>query len=181
MLATDQHRDHTWTLEEEEHNADLLQPLTLKEVTEAMKQLPAGKAPGVDSIPSDFYQELWEDIESDIFNFVSESMDQCFIAKELNVSKIALLPKSEDRLRIQNFRPISLLNTLYKIVAKVYANRIKPMLLNWILSSQTGFVPNKCILDNIFLAFEAIAWTRDSQQEIRMLLLDYKKSYDMVN
>lgn len=165
----------------EEHNEELLRPLAIEEVTEAMKQLPAGKAPGVDSIPSEFYQELWEDIESDVFNFVSESINQCFLEDELNMSKIALLPKSEDRLRIQNYRPISLLNTLYKIVAKVYANRMKPLLHNWILPSQTGFVPNRCILDNIFLAFETIAWTRESGQDLSMLLLDFEKAYDRVN
>ena len=165
----------------DEHNAELLQPLTLEEVSEAMKQVPAGKSPGIDSIPAEFYHELWEDIEMDIFNFVSESISQCCISEELNVSKIALLPKSEDRLRIQNFRPISLLNTLYKVVAKVYANRMKPLLHNWILPSQTGFVLNRCILDNIFLAFETIAWTNESHQEITMLLLDFEKAYDRVN
>ena len=165
----------------EEHNAELLRPLTLEEVTEAMKQLPSGKSPGVDSIPAEFYQELWEDIEGDIFNFVSEAMTQCFLEEDLNISKIALLPKSEDRLRIQNYRPISLLNTLYKIVAKVYANRMKPLLHNWILPSQTGFVPNRCILDNIFLAFEAISWTKENQQDLSMLLLDFEKAYDRVN
>ena len=108
-------------------------------------------------------------------------MSQCCITEELNISKIALLPKSEDRLRIQNYRPILLLNTLYKVVAKVYANRMKPLLHNWILPSQTGFVPNRCILDNIFLAFEAIAWTKESKQEITMLLLDFEKAYDRVN
>ena len=54
---------HTVTAE---HNAELLRPLTLEEVSEAMKQLPAGKAPGVDSIPAEFYQEVWEDIEVDV-------------------------------------------------------------------------------------------------------------------
>ena len=165
----------------DEHNAALMQPLTMEEVSEAMKQLPEGKSPGVDSIPAEFYHELWEYIDVDIFNFVSESITQCFLTEELNISKIALLPKSEDRIRIQNYRPISLLNTLYKIVAKVYANRMKPLLHNWILPSQTGFVPNRCILDNIFLAFESIAWARESQQELSMLLLDFEKTYDRVN
>ena len=164
-----------------EHNAELMRPLTMEEVTETIKQLPTGKAPGVDSIPAEFYHELWEDIEVDIFNFVSESMNLCFLTEELNISKITLLPKSEDRLRIQNYRPISLLNTLYKVVAKIYANRMKPLLHNWILPSQTGFVPNRCILDNIFLAFEAIAWARESQQDLSMLLLDFEKAYDRVN
>lgn len=123
-----------------------------------MKQLPSGKAPGVDSIPAEFYQELWDNIDRDVFNFVTEAITQATLADELNISKITLLPKSEDRLRIKNYRPISLLNTLYKVVAKVYANRMKPILHHWILPSQTGFVPNRCILDNISLAFESIEW-----------------------
>ena len=97
------------------------------------------------------------------------------------LAKIALLPKSDDRIRVQNYRPISLLNTLYKIVAKVYANRMKPLLHHWILPSQTGFVPNICILDNVFLAFEAIVWTLENRQDLSMLLLDFEKAYDRVN
>lgn len=163
------------------HNQELLKPLTQEELSIAIKQLPAGKAPGVDSIPAEFYQAMWGDIDLDIFNFVSKSISQSHIAANLNISKIALLPKSEDRSRIQNFRPISLLNTSYKIVAKVYANRMKPLLHHWILPSQTGFVPNRCILDNIFLAFEAIEWTLENNQNLSMLLLDFEKAYDRVN
>jgi hypothetical protein len=165
----------------DEHNMELMKPLTQEEVTEAMKQLPNGKAPRIDAIPAEFYQELWEDLDSDIFNFVSESINQAHISDDLNISKIALLPKSEDRSRIQNFRPISLLNTLYKVIAKVYANRMKPLLHHWILPSQTGFVPNRCILDNIYLAFESIEWSLENNQDLSMLLLDFEKAYDRVS
>lgn len=165
----------------EEHNRELLRPLTMEEVKEAMRQLPVGKAPGVDAIPAEFYQELWDDIGNDIFNFADETISQAHINEELNISKIALLPKTEDRSRIKNFRPISLLNTLYKVIAKIYATRMKPMLHQWILPSQTGFVPNRCILDNIFLAFEAIDWTLESNQHISLLLLDFEKAYDRVS
>ena len=165
----------------EEQNAELLEPITVEEVAEAMKQLPKGKAPGIDTIPVEFYQELWDDIEFDIFNFAAETISQAHISETLNISKIALLPKSEDRSRIQNFRPISLLNTLYKVIAKVYANMMKPLLHNWIPPSQTGFVPNRCILDNIFLAFEAMEWSLENQQELSLLLLDFEKAYNRVS
>lgn len=140
----------------ESHNRELSKPLTMEEVSAAMKQLPAGKTPRIDTIPAEFYQELWEDIEFDIFNFVLQSINQATIMDELNVSKIALLPKSKDRMQIQNSQPISFLNTLHKIVAKVYANRMKSLLHHWILPFQTCFVSNRCILNNIFLEFEAI-------------------------
>ena len=58
---------------------------------------------------------------------------------------------------------------------------MKPLLHHWILPSQTGFVPNRCILDNIFLAFEAIEWTKENNQDLCMLLLDFEKAYDRVN
>ena len=164
-----------------EHNTELLRPLTQEEVTDAVKNMPTGKSPGVDTIPTEFYQETWDDIQVDVFNFVSESINQEGIADELNISKIALLPKSEDRLKVQNYRPISLLNTMYKVVAKIYANRMKPLLQHWILPSQTGFVPNRCILDNVFLAFEAMEWTMENKQDLSMLLLDFEKAYDRVN
>lgn len=164
----------------EDHNAEHLRPLTHEEVAEALKQLPSGKAPGIDTIPAEFYQEMVE-IELDIFSFVEESIRQEHIAEELNISKIALLPKSAGRIKNQNYRPISLLSTLYKVVAKVYANRMKPLLHYWIPPLQTGFVPNRCILDNVFLAFEAIEWTLENQQNLSMLLLDFEKAYDRVN
>ena len=165
----------------EAHNLELLRPINLEEITEVIKQLPPGKAPGVDAIPAEFYKELWPDIDFDVFNFIYEAISQAHIDEELNISKIALLPKSEDRSKVHNFRPISLLNTSYKILAKVYANRMKPLLHHWILPSQTGFVPNRCILDNIFLAFEAIEWTLENKQDLSMLLLDFEKAYDRVN
>ena len=143
--------------------------------------MPTGKSPGVDTIPVEFYQETWDYIQMGIFNFVAESINLEGIADELNVSKITLLPKSEDRLKVQNYRPISLLNIVYKIVAKIYANRMKPLLHHWILPSQTGFVPNRCILDNVFLAFEAMEWTMENKQALSMLLLDFEKAYDRVN
>ena len=153
----------------------------MEEVTAAVKQLPAGKAPGTDTVPAEFYHETWGDIDRDIFNFVEETITQAHIAEDLNISKIALLPKSEDRSRVKNFRPISLLNTPYKIVAKIFANKMKPLLHHWILPSQTRFVPNRCILDNIFLAFEAMEWTLENKQDFSMLLLDFEKAYDRVN
>lgn len=58
---------------------------------------------------------------------------------------------------------------------------MKPLLHNWILPSQTGFVPNRCILDNIFLAFEAIEWAMENKQDLSMLLLDFEKAYDRVS
>lgn len=70
-----------------EYNEELLKPLTLEKVATAMKQRHAAKSPKVDSIPTELYQEMWEDIEFDIFNFVSESIREECILEELNICK----------------------------------------------------------------------------------------------
>lgn len=82
------------------HNQELLRPITPDEVTTAVKQLPTGKSPGVDARPAEFYQALWDDIEFDVFNFTSESINQVHIDEKLNISKIVLLPKSKDRRKV---------------------------------------------------------------------------------
>jgi hypothetical protein len=62
------------------------------------------------------------------------------------------------------------------VVAKVYANILKPLVHIWILPSQVGFEPNICVLENIFLAFEAIEWTLENKQDLSMLLLNFEKA-----
>lgn len=61
------------------------------------------------------------------------------------------------------------------------ANRIQPFLPQIILPTQTAFVKNRCILDNDFLATEAIKWAKESRQNLVILLLDFEKAYDRVN
>lgn len=72
----------------------------MAEVPIATKKLLVGKLLGINSIPVEFYQEMWHDI-----NFVSEVINQVFFTKKLNVSKIALFSKTKERLRVKNFRP----------------------------------------------------------------------------
>jgi hypothetical protein len=69
----------------------------------------------------------------------------------------------------------------YKIIAKTLANRLQPLLPSCILPTQTAFVKNRCILDNVLLATEAIEWAKESQQDTILLLLDFERAYDRVN
>lgn len=89
---------HTIT---DDHNSELLKLLTAKEITKALKQLPAGKAPGVDAIPAEFFQKLWEDINLNVFNFASESINQAHISEEVRIIR-TLGPKHT----ILDFNPI---------------------------------------------------------------------------
>ncbi len=51
----------------------------------------------------------------------------------------------------------------------------------WIRPTQTGFVHGRFILDNVFLAFEAMEWANESDRNLVMLLFDFEKTYDIIN
>lgn len=71
---------------------------------------------------------------------------------DLNIGVIALIPKDGDPTLPKNYRPISLLGGFYKIIAKLLALRIHPLLPTLIRPSQTRFIQGRDIVENIFLA-----------------------------
>jgi hypothetical protein len=77
------------------------------------------KAPGPDGYPAGFYQQAWDIIKPSVFEFVSQVwMNPCLL-DEVNYTDICLIPKVAQPEYVNQFRPISLCNTLYKIVSKV--------------------------------------------------------------
>lgn len=99
----------------------------------------------------------------------------------LNLSLQSLIPKTGPQNLLDNQRPISVLPAAYKIIAKTVANRAQCYLSQWIRATQTRFVKDRYILDNVFCAYEAMEWARESNQDLVILLLDFKKAYDRVN
>lgn len=71
--------------------------------------------------------------------------------EELKKGKIVLIPKPGSLQLISNYRPITLLNSVYEVQAKLIATRLKPMLVSIMRLSQTGFIPSHSIIDNIFV------------------------------
>jgi hypothetical protein len=99
----------------------------------------------------------------------------------LNTTNIVLIPKVNSPSKLTDYRPISLCNVLYKLVAKVLANRLKFILPQIIFSEQSAFVSGCLITDNVIVAFETLHTmaTRLSGNEGFMALkLDMSKAYD---
>ena len=125
-----------------ENNATLCEGLiSEKECFEAIKTMSKDKTPGSDGLPTNFYQLFWEDIKGILCNVFNDCYQNGEMTTSMKRGIITLLPKKKgkDALHLKNWRPITLLNTDYKILAKILANRLKKVLPLIIDSDQTGF------------------------------------------
>jgi hypothetical protein len=163
-----------------ETNKDLTQELTLKEIQEAILAMPKDKAPGCDDIPTEFFQEFMSEVSPTLLQAFSAMLRNGKTSELFNKGLIILIPKLGDQARIGNWHPITLLGSLYKILAKTLARRLQTFLPSIIRPSQTGFVEGRCILDNTFLAQEAQDWAKESNQDLVLLLLDFKKAFNRI-
>eukprot|EP00253_Pinus_taeda_P022984 PITA_22984 len=140
----------------DEHNLLLLQPILLHEVDNAVKHLKAGKAPGPDGFTSDFFHHFWDLIQIEVWQLVEESRALRWMYPRLNATFLALIPKIEEANTPDKYRPIALCNIIYKIVSKVIATRLKPLLPLIISPEKSGYVEGHQISDGIILTHKII-------------------------
>ena len=137
-------------------NTDLIKPVTDEEIYTAVFQMDPHKAPGSDGFGASFYQDHWVAIRELLCVAIKDFFHSGKLLKEVNHTFITLIPKVENPERTAQFRPISLCNTLYKILAKILVNRMRPVLQRIIHPTQSAFIPGRTIHDNILLAHEII-------------------------
>ncbi len=105
-------------------NDELTKELTLKEIKEVIATMPEDKAPRCDGISTEFFQELTEEISPTLIQAFSAMLRRGEMLEWTNKGLITLIPKSGDHAKIGNWRSITLLGSLYKILAKTLARRL---------------------------------------------------------
>eukprot|EP00253_Pinus_taeda_P021835 PITA_21835 len=134
-----------------EDNFNLVRPVTEGELRDVIQDMQNGKALGLDDFNVDFFKACWNIVKRDILNVLEDS------------------------------RPIALCNRIYKIISKVVANRLKPLLIVLVSGEQSGYVEGKQILDNIIQAQEVVHSLTSKKQVGMIMQLDIAKAYDKVN
>ena len=103
-----------------------------------------------------FYQRNWHIVKNSVVKLVAEVFESGSMPHHLNKTLITLIPKCPRADCLNLFRPISLCNTIYKLVTKVLVNRIRPMLDKLVSPLQTAFVPGRKGMDNMIIVQELI-------------------------
>nr|GEV78470.1 RNA-directed DNA polymerase, eukaryota [Tanacetum cinerariifolium] len=107
--------------------------------------------------------------------------DTSYFARGCNSSFIALIPKNQDPKSVNDYRPISLIGCLYKVVTKILANRLSSVISELISDVQTAFLPNRQILDGPFIINELLSWCKHKKQQAMVFKVDFAKAYDYVS
>ena len=105
------------------------------------------------------------------------------ILKSINHTFITLIPKVKNPKRVFEFRPISLCNVIYKVVSKVIANRLKPLLNSIISETQSAFIADRLITNNVLIASKSLHHMKtccSGKTGFMALKLDMSKAYDQV-
>ena len=103
------------------------------------------------------------------------------MSKGINSTFIPLIPKVESPQSLNDFRPILLVGSLYKILAKLLANRLRQVIGSVVSEVQYDFVKNRQILDGILIANKVVDEARKSKKELMLFKVDFEKAYDSVN
>ena len=156
-------------------------PFTEEEISKAIFQLDRDKALGPDDFTIAVFQDCWEVIKDDLVRVFAEFHRSGIINQSTNTSFIVLLPKKSMSKRISDYRPISLITSLYKVIAKVLARRLRGVLHETIHSTQGAFVQGRQILDVVLIANEIVDEKRRSGEEGVVFKIDFEKAYDHVS
>ena len=129
--------------------ADLSKNISVEEIEGAIKALNNERAPGPDGFSVEFYKSNIGWICNDLLDLYSKALNNGTLGQDINRGIIKLLPKEGDKTFIRNWRPITLLNVSYKILAKIMALRLVNILPKFVSPTQTGFIKGRYILENL--------------------------------
>nr|GEW02517.1 RNA-directed DNA polymerase, eukaryota, reverse transcriptase zinc-binding domain protein [Tanacetum cinerariifolium] len=157
---------------------DLERIISKEEVKRAMRDCGIDKSSGPDGFSFSFYRHFWPIIEKDVFKAVEYFFKYGDIPNRCNSNFIALIPKILVANMVKDFRPISLIESLYKIIAKILANRLVGVLGDIVNEVQYAFVADRQILDGPFILEEVLHWCRRKKKHTLIFKVDFEKAFN---
>ena len=160
----------------------LIQPVTAEDIKNALFSIGEDKAPGPDGFSSCFFKKAWGTVGRDFTEAILEFFSSGKMLKQINHSALSLIPKSKNADKVEDFRPIACCNVMYKVISKILAARLAPVLLGIIDTAQAAFIQSRNMVDNIFLLQELLRQYGRKRSSPRCILnVDIRKAFDTVD
>nr|GEX12575.1 hypothetical protein [Tanacetum cinerariifolium] len=157
----------------DEQNSVLESPVTRDEIRIAVWGCGEDKSPGPDGFTFEFFRKFWTVVGPDFCMAVEWFFTNGEFVKGCNYSFVALIPKVLDPKVVSDYRPISLIGSLYKVITKILATCISLVMSDLISDVQTAFLPNRQILDGPFIVNEILCRCKGKNQQAMFFKVDF--------
>ena len=155
--------------------------LTAEECLSALSGMAAGRSPGWDGLPKEFYVTFWATLGEDMVHVLNHAYQGGVLPYSQRMAVISLVHKKGPRFMCQNWRPISLLTADYKVASRAIAIRLKKVISQVVNPDQTCAIPGRFIGENIRLVQDAIRYADSRNIPLAILSLDQEKAFDRVD
>jgi len=149
-----------------EDNDMLANKITKEEIKTVVWDCESNKSPGPDGFNFNFIKKFWGLIKEDTVRAVTCFHSDGSWLKGTNASFISLIPKVDNPQSIDEYRPISLVGSVYKIISKFLAKRLQKILHKVINIKQSAFIENRGSLDKVVVANEVVDEVRRKKGEL---------------
>jgi hypothetical protein len=139
-----------------ENLQDLCLPFTREEITKVIHSAPNNKSSGPDGFTNEFYKKFVNKLLPDLQAIFQDLFNNSIDLSGVNHSYITLLPKIATAVQIKDFRPISLLHSVPKLISKTITIRLQKEIPKLIDPMQSGFIKGRSITENLIFASELV-------------------------
>jgi len=164
----------------DEHD-ELELPLTIGELDKAVKEGNKKSAPGADGLSSATILLCWKYLRHPLFNYANKCLEKGILTDNFRGASIRLIPKKNDLSVLKNWRPISLLSNLYKILSRALNSRLSKYVNRITSRSQKGFNNRRYTQEAIINVWEAIAFCKAKKIRAAVMAVDMEKAFDTIS
>lgn len=162
-------------------NSVLTAKFSEEEIKSVIWNIDSNGSPGPDGFTFGFYKTCWETIKGDVMRMMNEFHLNGKLVKGFNPSFICLIPKKDAPQRIDDYRPISLIGSAYKIIAKTLADRLSKVIDSVVDVNQTAFIKGRHIMDGILILNEAMDEAKKRRIGRYFFKVDFEKAFDSID
>lgn len=165
------------------HDGEILSYVQVSKelVLSFLNSLDISKGPGCDSVPPIFLRSCAESLALPVSILFQRSLSDGIFPNIWKTALIVPIHKRGSRTKIENYRPISIINTLGKLLEKIVYNNVYPIISKGISSSQHGFMKNRSTLSNLTIFSNFVLEKMENGGQIDVIYTDFEKAFDRVD
>jgi hypothetical protein len=164
----------------DEENRGLVQPFGVDEIEQVVMDSDGNKSPGPDGFNFAFVKSMWSVLKGEIRIMFDQFHGIRTLPKSFTSYFVGLIPKINSPFSLGDFRSISLLGSLYKIVAKVLTARLARVMDRLVAPTQSTFLKERQLVDGVVVVNEVVDMAKRSGRSCLILKVDFEKAYDSV-